>query len=151
MSKCKLGPDKAEKEENEDVNVDLLEHDNYSVTYRFKHEKTTYIFKAYRSGKNIELGLIHPSKCLNNEDILYQKAAVAGEHLLTSLGLHKRHIGAKLFNWFFLFLATIYISAVCASNMEISGVWNICRYVGLPIFVMISTSWSLAKLYHKNK
>lgn len=34
MSKCKLGPDKAEKE---DVNVDLLEHDNYSVTYRFKH------------------------------------------------------------------------------------------------------------------
>lgn len=149
MSKCKLGPDGVEKE---DVNVDLLEHDNYSVTYRFKHEGTIYIFKAYRKGKDIRVGLIHPSKCdLNGEDVLYQKAAVAGEDLLTSLGLHKRHIGAKLFNWFFLFLAVIYISAVCASNMEISGVWNICRYVGLPIFVMISASWFLAKLYHKNK
>lgn len=147
MSKCKLGFDKAK----EDVNVVLIEHDNYSAIYRFNHEGTTYIFKAYRSGKYYRVGLLYPSMSLNKEDILYQKATVAGEKALADLGLSKRHLGAKLFSWAIFLASAIYISVLHMAPIEINGFWNEQLYVTLPLIALLNSTLSLGRLYHRNK
>jgi hypothetical protein len=143
MSKC--------KSEKEDVNVVLIEHDDYSVIYRFNHEGTTYIFKAYRSGKNYRAGLLYPSMPLNKEAILYRKAEAAGEKALADLGLLKRHLGAKLFSWAIFLTSVVYMTALCIAPIEINGFWNVQLYVALPMIALLNSTLSLGRLYHRNK